>query len=186
VLSSTLTQAPAVREPRWIANLVLFQVGWWTLVLTAAHGQPGLGIGLVSLSLVWHLAVARAPLAEAALVGLTGLVGLVTDSLLLATGWVDFAGGALAGQLAPLWMVALWVNFALTLNVALRPLQARPLLAAGLGLIGGPAAYLGGAELGAMTFSNAPAALGALAVEWAVLTPLLLALARALDERSTS
>lgn len=186
MLSSSLTQAPGAREPSWLANLVLFQVGWWTVVLSAAHGQPGLGIGVVTLVLAWQLAVMPAPLAQAALVGLTGVVGLVLDSLLLASGWVDFAGGALAGQLAPLWMVALWANFAPTLSVTLRPLQRRPLLAAGLGLIGGPAAYWGGAELGAMTFSNAPAALAALAVGWAVLMPLLLALARALEERSAS
>jgi hypothetical protein len=34
-----------------------------------------------------------------------------------------------------------------------------------------------------MTFLNAPAALGALALEWAVLTPLLAGLAKTLKER---
>lgn len=183
MLGGTLPRLSPAPEPRWALNLVLFQVGWWAVVLTAAQGQPGLGIGVVTLSLAWQLAIARAPLAEAALIGVAGAVGLVLDSLLLATGWVEFTGGALAGQLAPPWMAALWVNFALTLNVSLRPLQERPLLAAALGMIGGPLAYWGGAQLGAMTFLNAPAALGALALEWAVLTPLLAGLAKTLKER---
>jgi len=170
-------------EPGWPLNLLLFQIGWWSVVLSAAQGRPEIGIGAVTLSLVWHLTIARAPLAEALLVGVTAAAGLVLDSLLLATGWVDFRGGALAGQLAPVWMVSLWVNFALTLNISLRPLQERPLLAAGIGSIGGPLAYWGGAQLGAMTFLNAPAALGVLALEWALLMPLLVSLANTFRER---
>jgi len=185
MISETLPRISGKPEPGWPLNLALFQIGWWAVVLTAAHGQPGLGIGVVTLSVAWHLAIARAPLAEAALIGVAAVVGLVLDSLLLATGWVEFTGGNLAGQLAPPWMLALWVNFALTLNVSLRPLQERPLLAAGIGLIGGPLAYWGGAQLGAMSFLNAPAALAALAIEWAVLTPLLAGLAKTLRERLT-
>ena len=186
MIGDTLPRLSRAPEPGWALNLVLFQIGWWAVVLTAAHGRPGIGIGVVTLSLVCQLAIARAPVAEAALVAVAATVGLVFDSLLLATGWVEFSGGALAGQLAPPWMLALWVNFALTLNVSLRPLQERPLLAAGVGMIGGPLAYWGGAQLGAMTFLNAPAALGALAIEWAVMTPLLAGLAKALRERIAS
>jgi hypothetical protein len=182
MIGETLPRLSGEPERGWPLNLVLFQIGWWAVVLTAAQGQPELGIGLVALSLAYQLAIARAPLAEAALVGAAATVGLVLDSLLLATGWVEFTGGNLAGQLAPPWMLALWVNFALTLNVSLRPLQERPLLAAGIGLIGGPLAYWGGAQLGAMTFLNAPAALTVLAIEWAVLTPLLAGLAKTLRE----
>jgi len=181
----TLPRLSRAPQPDWQLNLALFQIGWWAVVLAAAQGQPELGIGVVALSLAYQLAIARAPLAEAALVGAAATVGLVLDSLLLATGWVEFTGGNLAGQLAPPWMLALWVNFALTLNVSLRPLQERPLLAAAVGMVGGPFAYWGGAQLGAMTFLNAPAALTALAIEWAVLTPLLAGLAKALRERLT-
>jgi hypothetical protein len=122
---------------------------------------------------------------EAALIGLTCVIGLAVDSLLLASGWVGFsAEGPIAG-IAPLWMAALWANFACTLNVALVFLRSHPWLAAALGATAGPPAYWGGAELGAMTFHHLGVGLAALAVVWAVLTPLLVGLAETLDRRMT-
>jgi hypothetical protein len=165
--------------PAWLPNLLAFQTGWWAVVLGAAAGQPGLGIGTVALLLAWHLARVRPFLKEAVLIGLATLAGLAFESLLQASGWVAYAGDT--GQLAPIWMAALWANFATTLNVSLRPLQGRPWLAAALGAVGGPLAYWGGAGLGAMTFHDLAAGLAALAIAWALLTPLLLALAGRLD-----
>ena len=49
------------------------------------------------------------------------------------------------------------------------------------GAPGGPAAYYGGLSLGALEFGNMPAGLVALAIGWAVLTPLLLALSARFD-----
>lgn len=178
--ASALPRQPPGTVPAWLPNLASFQAGWWAVVLGAAAGQPGLGIGLVVLLLAWHLARVRPFLKEAALVGLAAMLGLAFESLLQASGWVAYVGGS-SGLLAPLWMAALWANFAITLNVSLRPLQGRPWLAAGLGAVGGPLAYLGGAGLGAMTFHDLGAGLAALVVAWALLTPLLLALASQLD-----
>jgi hypothetical protein len=137
-------------------------------------------MAVVAVLLAWHLSRVRPFFKEAALIGLTVLLGLAFESLLQASGWVAYAGGG-GGHLAPLWMAALWANFATTLSVSLRPLQDRPWLAAGLGGVGGPAAYWGGAQLGAITFHDLGSGLAALALAWAVLTPLLLALAARLD-----
>jgi hypothetical protein len=177
--------AAAQTKPSWVLNLAAFQLGWWALVLTAAQGWSEIGLGVVTLILAWHLGRVRPLGAEALLIGLAALIGFCFDSLLLASGWVSFGGGDLAGglgpDLPPLWMTALWANFATTLNVSLVSLQTRPWLAALLGLVGGPAAYWGGAELGAMSFLDPTAGLIALALGWGILTPLLLALARLLS-----
>jgi hypothetical protein len=82
------------------------------------------------------------------------------------------------------WLVALWVNFALVLNVALSWLQGRWLLAAVLGFLGGPAAYYSGQRLGAVGL--APPlwrSLLTLGGGWAVAIPVLLWVARALRRR---
>jgi hypothetical protein len=166
-----------------LVNFLAFQVAWWALVLSAAREQAGVGLLVVGLVLAWHLTRVRPGRAEIALIVSAALVGLAFDSLLQATGWVAFAGGALFGFLAPLWMVALWANFAATLNVSLRALRARPWLAALLGGLGGPLAYWGGARLGAMSLVEPPPALLALAAAWAVITPLLFRLAVWLEAR---
>ncbi len=177
--------APVRDQPSWVLNLVAFQTGWWALVLTAAQGRPELGLGAVALLLAWHLGRVRPQGSEALLIGLVALIGFGFDSLLLVSGWVSFSGADLAGglgpDLPPLWMTALWANFATTLNVSLVSLQSRPWLGALLGFVGGPAAYWGGAELGAMSFLDPIAGLVALALGWAILTPLFLALARLLS-----
>lgn len=228
--------APGARSTReLVLNLILFQVGWWALVLSAAQGRPLIGLAIVALILAWHLGFVRPLASEALLIGLAALMGLTFDSLLIATGWVSFGppapvavqaaalaaapavevaaslaapatapvvalatspdlasasvattstGASLAAALPPPWMIALWANFATTLNLSLAGLQTRPWLAALLGLVGGPLAYWGGAGLGAMTFVAPLPALIALALGWALLTPLLLALAATLARRS--
>ena len=82
---------------------------------------------------------------------------------------------------APYWIVAIWALFAITLNVSMRALRDRLWLGALLGLVGGPAAYYSGAKLGALTLVQALPALAALALGWALVTPLLLTLALRLE-----
>jgi len=175
--------AAGTRTSPVLVNALAFQAGWWAVVLSAARDVAAIGLLVVTLVLAWHLARVRPGRAEAALIAGAALIGLVFDSLLLATGWVAFAGGALFGVLAPLWMVALWANFAATLNVSLRVLRAWPWLAALLGGLGGPLAYWGGAGLGAMSLVEPLPALLVLAAGWAVLTPLLFRLATWLEAR---
>ena len=53
-----------------ILNLALFQLGWWALVLSAAHGYPGLGLAIVAAILAWHLGFVRPLASEALLIAL--------------------------------------------------------------------------------------------------------------------
>ncbi len=161
-----------------VANIVAFQFGWLACVLGAAWGLPWLGASLAAVIVAWHLTRATQPMREATLVLAAAGIGALWDSLLLALGWVEFPNGMLLAGTAPYWMVALWMLFATTLNVSLSWLKRRLLIAALFGAVGGPLAYYGGAKLGAMVFVEPATALVALAVGWALLTPLLLQLAR--------
>jgi hypothetical protein len=79
-------------------------------------------------------------------------------------------------------MVMLWVNFAITLNVSLRRLHGRYLLSALLGAVGGPAAYYGGAGLGAMTAIPDTVSLIVLAIVWGVVVPALFRIASVINK----
>jgi hypothetical protein len=160
-----------------LANFAAFQFGWFACVIGAAQGFPALGAAAALVVAAAHLAFARRPRAELALLLLAAVIGAGWDSLLAATGWVRFTNGMLIAGTAPYWIVALWVLFATTLNVSLAWLKRRLALAAAFGAIGGPLSYLGGAKLGALSFGNEGAALIALSLGWAALTPLLLRLA---------
>jgi hypothetical protein len=60
-------------------------------------------------------------------------------------------------------------------------LKGRPWLAAFAGAVGGPLAYLAGERLGGLEMSDPLLALGAQALGWAVLLPVLVHLATRLD-----
>jgi hypothetical protein len=161
-----------------LINLAAFQIGWFTCVLGAAYGLPLLGPGVVTLLLGLHLLLAPRPWEEIRLVGAAGAMGLCLDSLQAAAGLFSFSSEEPWSWISPLWMVALWVNFATTLHTSLRWLLGRYALAALLGALGGPLSYYAGARLGALTFPVDPAAsFIVLALVWGVAIQLLLKLA---------
>ncbi|MGK2926041.1 MAG: DUF2878 domain-containing protein, partial [Lysobacterales bacterium] len=167
-------------------NFVAFQLGWFACVLGAANGLPWAGPLVVLAVVTLHLARARRPLPELRLIGLAMALGLLVDSLLLATGWLSYPSGLwLPGpwqsNLAPYWIVAMWALFATTLNLSMGWLRGRPLLAALMGAVGGPLSYLAGEKLGGIELTAPVAALSALAFAWAVAMPLLMWAAARLD-----
>jgi len=164
-----------------LINVVFFKAGWLSSVIGGANQMPWLGPLAVAIAVVAHLWFAKRPASEVLLILTCGLVGAVFDSLLVAAGWVTYSSGMFSAVMAPYWIITMWMLFATTLNMSMRFLKGRPLLATALGFIGGPLAYLGGAKLGGMIFANEFAALAALAIGWGVLMPALTMLAERLD-----
>ena len=150
-----------------IVNFVLFQIGWFACVLGAANGWTWLGPVVAVPILI--VAFATVP-DRGALILLTLAVagaGVFCDGCLAFAGVLGFDADPLALGPLPLWMAALWAMFATTLDVSLRWLQRRLVLAAVLGAIAGPLAYAGAERLGGVRLAE-----GAhlwLALEWAVL-----------------
>jgi hypothetical protein len=150
-------------------NLVAFQAAWFATVLTAAQGRPWAGIATVALVVILHLAAERWRAREIALLTAAGLLGYGLDSSLVLLEMIRF----------PLWMVGLWVSFGTILHVSLGWLSRRLALASVLGLVGGPLAYWSGMRLGAIELREPLwQSAGAVAIEWALATPLLLYLTR--------
>ncbi len=174
-----------MREPldlRWWGNLLGYQASWFVAVVAAGHGAWWPGVVATLAYAAWQLA--SAPDREGALraLALALLAGLVVDGLLARAGALRFAAAtpAFPTGAAPLWILGLWLAFAMTLTRSLAFLQQRLGLAAVFGAVGAPLAYLG-AERGwhAVAFAS-PAwqVLLALAIAWAVVLPLLAVAAR--------
>jgi len=94
---------------------------------------------------------------------------------------LGYTSGIVINNTAPYWIIVMWGLFATTLNVSLRWLKNRTMLAAFVGAIAGPLAYYGGQKLGAVQFLDTEFAFIALALGWAVFTPLLMILSNNLD-----
>jgi len=159
--------------PALLLNALLFQLGWWVCVL----GGDGVALAFVAGALLLHWCCSRPDAAEWLCIALSAAIGCLLDSSLHSFGILRFA--ETAGFGIPLWLVALWLLFATTLNHSLRWLQARGWLAMLLGAAAGPLSYWGGEQLGAAQFGvAAPVACLILAVCWGLLLPLLNAMMR--------
>lgn len=164
---------------------LLSQLGWFSCILGAAHGHLWLGPAVVGC--VSALFVCGEPHRVRAFLRLcaVALVGLLTDSCLIAGGVLGFSDAVQLLPLLPgppLWMVALWVGFGTTLGGLLRGLRRRPLAAAAVGAVFGALGYRAGVALGAASLgTSAGVSLAAISLAWALVLPLLLRIDALLD-----
>jgi hypothetical protein len=163
----------------WL-SLIGYQAVWFAAVIGAGHGTAWPGVaGMLVYALV-QLAWTRNRRTDLGLIVAALVLGCLLDGMLIRSGLASYAAAWPDLALAPAWILALWITFALTFTQALRYLQRRLWLAALLGAIGGPLAYLGAARGWQVVSFADPAwrTLLALALGWGLATPALAWLAR--------
>lgn len=162
-----------------LLNLVLFQVGWVVTVAGAGAGYWWAGpLALLAFAAV-TFRLTPWPRTDFALMCLACLLGLAIDTGFVQLGLLRYSEPVPFMDLAPIWILGMWMSFALTLNHSLRLFKQHLAWAALFGLVGGPLAYyVAASRFDAVEMLAVPAlAYGAIAVVWAIVTPLLLALA---------
>jgi hypothetical protein len=164
-----------------VANILGYQVVWFVAVYGAGAGFTWPAVATAGVFAAWQLAASADRALDLRLIALSLLCGLLLDGALAYAGLLHYAANspALPPSGAPLWILALWVAFALTLNHSLRCLKARPLTAALVGVAGGQLAYLAAGRLsGAVSFATPSwRALACLAAGWGTALALLAQLA---------
>jgi hypothetical protein len=169
---------------RSLTNYLLFQIGWFTCVSRAAEGDMWTGPLAVLVITALHLLIVVRPSErrwELGYILSIGLVGMLADTGLGLAGATQYPSSeaAWASALAPPWITALWMLFGTMPHHSLSWLAERPGLAVVLGALGGPLAFLGGVRFGAVAHGeSAVLTYFALALEYAILTPLMLRFAR--------
>ena len=161
-------------------NFVLFQVGWFACILGAAH-QQALWAVIGSLAyIIFHIWRSQTPKLELSLLLKVLSFGILTDSLLMHLGFIDFKGAWPSPDVSPAWMWTLWLLVATTLNSSLSWLKSKPVLGVVLGAISGPLSYEAGIRLGAANWGSGSQilGLGLISVIWAVAMPLFFYWAR--------
>jgi hypothetical protein len=130
-----------------LANLIVIEANWFACVWGLANGYSWLGCLTVAISVALQIAPQEHRLRQLAFVGGMMVFGFAFDSLLVLTGQIELVQDA---RWPPPAMVALWANLSTAYPLSLSWLRRHLWFGAGLGVLGGAAAYAGGAELQAI------------------------------------
>ena len=158
-----------------VGNAVGYQVVWLCCVAGASQGMAWLGPLAAAVFIAATLAFGGRARDDRRLLLLAIATGLVVDTAFAMTGWLRYASAWPWPEIAPVWIVALWAAFSMTLNHSMAFLRERPALTAVLGFFGGPLAYWSAAgAFDAVNFgAPVPWVMAALAVSWACALPLI-------------
>ena len=163
-----------------IINFVLFQAGWFIGVLGASYNQTYLALTLSIVILLVHFALIKNRILELKLIIIAGLIGLLFDGALLNFDLIIYNDPGLPSPLTPIWIVMLWMFFAMTLNHSLAWLRQKIYISILFGALGGPLAYIAGEKLDAITLLSTNSII-ILSIGWAFITPVLLIIANRLN-----
>lgn len=170
---------------RRVVNFLLFQIGWFACVLSAARGLVWVGPLTVVLLLGIHFLVVRQRRNELLLLLMVGAFGTVLDTAIANFGVIRYEATAVT-WLCPPWIIAIWFLFAATFNHSFSWLSGRLVLAFFLGAIGGPLSYAAGGRMGALAFSPETSwAIGVSSAIWSVALPLCVGFATWLRARDS-
>ncbi len=135
-----------------IINFVCFQIIWLAAVFGAAHQILWPCLLLTGIFALWQLHPKHRHPNDIRVVLCAIFLGVVSDSIWQISGMIDYASSSPSGPFAPLWIMALWISFALTFNHSLAWITKTPWQAALFGLLGAPLSYWAGSRFGALDY----------------------------------
>lgn len=155
-------------------NAALFQVLWFAAILGSAKLLMWPSVVACSALAIWQLNPSRRHISDIKLIMVAIVVGLVSDTFLLQLNLFKFTYPFPIEGIAPLWILLLWVGFALTINHSMKWLNSRSWLPAVLGAIFAPLSYLAGQRLGAVEYLADPLLISVcIGAVWAVAMTVL-------------
>lgn len=157
-----------------IINFFALQVNWFVAIYGASKGVIWPCILITALFAWWQLNEKRRHPNDVRVIICAIFIGMTLDSLWQFAGLVQFVSSPLA-PLTPIWLLMLWITFALTFNHSLSWLKPKTLLATLLGFIFSPLTYWGGSRLGGMIYlENIWLVSAILGIAWAIVMYVLM------------
>ncbi len=164
-MNNPAQQISGILLPAWV-DLVLFKLTWVGLVVFQSQAVfPVIAVIAVKL-LSWPGVIRALPI-----VVLTFVSGLLMDSLLMTFGVFVFPSAYL-----PLWLILLWLSFALTLPRGFSfILRWHPLAQSAIGIVAGCLGYFAGYLMGAVSYGlSISLTMLLIGVLWAGFVPLMI------------
>ena len=169
-----------------LVNFIGFQVGWFACVLGAANDKELLGMIIALGVIIYHVVTQGDLRKELKLILVALAIGLLWETWVLNLDILRYPSHPEALFWAPNWLIMMWALFATTINLSMRWLKGRWILALFMGAVFGPLAFIGGERLGAVVFLDSTLSIITLSVGWGLLMPLLLWIAERINHNFNS
>ena len=153
-------------------DLLGFKVCWVLCAFCSVWEKPYLGPLVTLIFIIGHLLIVNFNFRDIKIIIASIILGFIIDTLFLNFDFVIYKNSI---NYAPLWIIAMWAGFSITLIYTLDSLQNKYFMAALLGLVGGPLSYQAGDSIGSITINHNYSYI-VLAIAWAIAIPLLLSL----------
>lgn len=137
-----------------IINAVLFQITWFACALGSANNLIWPALLACGVLAAFQLHPKNRHPTDLKLIAIAILLGLIIDTAWVQLGLMEYSDHIPITAIAPLWIIILWIGFAMTINHSLGWLNKHPLLPAVTGLIFAPLSYFAGVKFGALTFTG--------------------------------
>lgn len=158
-------------KARALFNLFSIYFGWWSAVMGPSYGYPWFGPIVIPAFALAHLIFSPTPYREAFFVFSLAPIGFLIDTAFIRASLFSIAPEPT--QIAPAWLVSLWVLLGFSFE-GLLAMRRHPLLIALAGLISGPFSYFFIDSMGVMSYrSPLWLALTLHGIAWIFLMPLL-------------
>lgn len=160
-----------------IIGMVVFMIGIFATYQGALNQKPWLGPLIVMLIIIYDLLSHRKNIiARLKFLFLVAFIGMLTESLLIIfsvysvepnTRWLINA------PFAPLWILALWLNFGTRLPSYLSFLNGKHILNAISGFVFAILIFHSAKSMGIITFQQGTLSLLICAIAWAIIIPII-------------
>jgi len=167
-----------------LVNFAWFQVLWFLGVLTAPSNETAAVPVLIAVLVGGYLYYIRQDLniIFVSRVAMVTAVGIALETMWISLGFINYIHSDMTYNLPPFWLSCLWLSVALSLAYSLAWLKRNLIMAAAFSLLSCPLSYYAAQRLGALDITlSFPAFMLTIALSWAILIPLSLALIHAND-----
>ena len=166
-------------------NILGFQLCWWACVLGVKYDLAYIGPLIMLLFIVLHLKYVSNNFNEEIVLLTFGLVsGLLVDGFFKFTGTIEYLGGFENILIAPIWILAMWAGFCMTIRHSLGWLNKNLILQFILGFIFGPLSYIAGKKMGVLLFETSIQNLFIIGILWGLSVPLLFYISAKINKNS--
>ena len=168
-----------------IINILGFYVCWWLSVYGAIQGEYFLGPKSLFFYIIIHFVFVVDNKIEYLYILICTLLAFLLDSILLNLNIIGYEGIlSKKYNIAPLWVVSLWVSYALSIFHSFKILQKNYNSAKLLGFFSGPFIYFSFSQMGIIHFLFPPLfVLTLISILWIFMIPLYVYIAdKLIDE----